>query len=366
MGGIERKIAAVLPRLNRDLFEVHLCCIREKGPLADALEKAGIPVHLIPFRSRMDPVGLGRLRGLTRRLGIQLIHSHMYRSNVPATILKMMDRRLRVVSHYHNVDTWESRRQLLLDRFLARRRNMNIAVSEAVRQDVQGRLGLPPELTTTLYNCVDLDEFRRLSPSERKAVRETLGYGEDDIVVAMVARLVRQKNQKLVLESAPECIEAQPNTRFLFIGGGPDEDDLKKLAQELRIADRVKFLGRRDDVPRLLAASDVAVLPSLKEGFSNAVLEAMACGVPMVVSDVGGNAEILDHGTTGFLCDVAPTNEAGVEVNAAQFTRHLRRLLTEPDFRIRMAQAAHDKVQHYGIDAMVREIEQLYLEVLEG
>jgi len=366
MGGIERKIAAVLPRLNKERFEVHLCCIRERGPLADSLEAAGIPVHLIPFKSRLDPVGMLRLRALTRRLGIDLVHSHMYRSNVPATILKLLDKNLKVVGHYHNVDTWESDRQERMDRFLARRRNMNVAVSEAVRRDVEERLGLPPELTTTLYNCVDLNEFRPLGPSERIAVRGSLGFSEEDVLVAMVARVVRQKNQKLVIEAMPELLRAEPRAHFLFIGGGPDEDELKEQVRQMGLAEHVTFLGRRDDVPRLLAASDVAVLPSLKEGFSNAVLESMACGVPMVVSNVGGNAEIIDHGENGFICDVSVGYDSEVEVNSAQFTRHVRRLLVEPDFRKKVSQAALERVQHYGIDAMVREIEQLYLEVLEG
>jgi glycosyltransferase involved in cell wall biosynthesis len=198
-------------------------------------------------------------------------------------------------------------------------------------------------------------------------VRESLGLEPHHRVVTCVARLVKQKNQQLVLRSAPELLQAEPNVRFLFVGAGPDEHMLRGLADDLNITERVFFLGRRDDVAQILGASDVAVLPSLKEGFSNAILEAMACGVPMVASQVGGNAEVIDHGTNGFLVDVAPnptTNE--LEVNQAQFVRHIRRLLLEEDFRQRVAQTAHERAQHYGIDAMVREIEELYLEVLEG
>jgi hypothetical protein len=141
-GGIERKIAAVLPRLDPELFEVHMCCIRERGPLADDLEAAGIPVHLVPFKSRLDPIGMLKLRRLAKKLEIDLIHSHMYRSNVPATMLKIMNPRLKVIGHYHNVNTWETPRQESLDRYLAARRDMNVAVSEAVRRDVQQRLGI--------------------------------------------------------------------------------------------------------------------------------------------------------------------------------------------------------------------------------
>ncbi|MGI8907039.1 MAG: glycosyltransferase [Candidatus Sumerlaeaceae bacterium] len=365
MGGIERKIAAVLPRLDPELFEVHMCCIRERGPLADVLEAAGIPVHVVPFRSRLDPIALLRLRHLVKRLGIQLIHSHMYRSNVPATAMKVFDRNIRVIGHYHNVNTWETPRQLALDRFLAQRRNMNVAVSEAVRKDVQQRLGLRAELTTTLYNCVDLDEFHPLVETERLEVRQDLGLNMEHRVVLCVARLVPQKNQQLVLHCAPEILRSVPAAKFLFAGGGPDEELLKQLAQQLGIAGQVAFLGPRNDIHRLLAAADVAVLPSLKEGFSNAVLEAMACGTPMVASDVGGNREVIDHGDNGFLCDMLENPAGTLEVNSAQFVRHVKRLLLEEDVCERIGEAAHARAQHYGIDSMVREIEQLYLEVLE-
>jgi glycosyltransferase involved in cell wall biosynthesis len=367
-GGIERKIVAVLPKLNRELFDVHLCCIRERGALADDLERQGVPVHLVPFKSRLDPLGIYRLRALTRRLGIDLIHSHMYRANTPATALKILNPKLTVIGHYHNVNTWESPRQLRMDRFMAQRRNMNVAVSEAVRQNVVDTLAIPEELTTTLYNCVDLDEFRRLPAHHRINARAELGVATSEKVIIMVARMVSQKNHQLVMETAPEILRACPRARFLFVGGGPDEEALKAQAAASGIAERCIFLGRRDDVPRLLGASDVAILPSFKEGFSNAVLEAMACGLPVVASDVGGNGEIIENGINGYLLETAPDpgSRFGVSIPVAQFPRLLKRLLTDDEHRRRLGEAAWQRARHYGIDAMVSEIEQLYLEVLEG
>lgn len=366
MGGIERKIAAVLPRLNHDLFEPHVCCIRERGPLADQLEQAGIPVHVIPFRSRWDPVGLWKLHSLVNRLQIDLIHSHMYRANVPATVMKMGSKQLLTVGHYHNMDTWETPAQEMVDRWLAAKRDANLAVSEAVRLNVLDRLGLPGETVRTVYNGVDLEQFHPVAAAERHATRERLGVAASAKVVIMVARLVGQKNHELVVRAAQEIVQAAPKVCFLFVGDGPLREQLEQLARQLHVEEHILFLGARDDVPQLLAASDIAILPSLKEGFSNAVLEAMACGLPVIASDVGGNREVIDHGRNGFILDIAPGDGATLEVNEAQFVRYLRRLLSEEDFRSRMAAAALEHVRNFSLDVMVYETEQLYLDLLEA
>lgn len=366
-GGIERKIVAVLPKLNKELFDVRLCCIRERGALADDLEKLGIPVHLIPFKARLDPFALMKLNKLVKTHKIDLIHSHMYRSNTPATALKLVNPQLSVIGHYHNVDTWESPKQLRMDRFMALRRDMNVAVSEAVRRNVVETLQLPEDITTTLYNCVDLDEFKRSDAASRAQVRRSLGFSDEDKVVIMVARMVGQKNYEMVLRTAPEILKDCPDARYLLVGGGPDQDALQAEAKRLGIADRVTFLGRRDDIPALLGAADVSILPSFKEGFSNAVLEAMATGLPVVASDVGGNAEIIEPGINGYLLDATPStaNKWKMEINETQFARLMKRVLTDNEHRGKLAQAAWEKSRHYGIDAMVKEIEQLYLEILE-
>ena len=362
-GGIEHKIAAVLPAMNRDLFEPHVCCIRERGPLADALEEAGVPVHVVPFRNRWDLRAHNRLRDLVVHLRADLVHSHMYRSNVPATVLKLRLPHLRVVGHYHNVDTWETQRQARLDAWMARRRDMNIAVSNAVRENVIRRLSLPPALIRTLHNGVDLERFHSVSAVERHAIRTQMGWSAGTRIILMAARLVPQKNHAFVLRQLPEIFRDAPRARCIFAGAGPEQANLESLAASLGLADRVTFLGSRDDIPRLLSAADIFILPSLKEGFSNAILEAMACGLPVVASDVGGAREIIERGVNGYVIDVQKEGDS-VTVNAGQFIRHMKRLLADDDFRLRLGVGALARVRAFGLDSMVSDIEGLYLDLL--
>lgn len=362
-GGIERKIAAVLPRLNKDLFEPHVCCIRERGPLAEELEAKGIPVHVVPFRSRLHPWSLWQLSKLTRRLGIELIHAHMYRANTPASVLSLLGAPFKVIGHYHNVGTWETWRQQQLDAYLARRRAMNLAVSEAVRRDVLGHLHLPPEKVRTLYNGVDTREYCPPSASEREALRYALGWPCDALVVVMAARLVPQKNHRFVIENARDIIRDFPNLYFVFAGSGPLEHELKELAARSEMAEHIVFLGHREDVPQILAASDISILPSSREGFSNTVLESMACGLPTVASDVGGNREIIEHTLNGFLLEMEET-PAGPTPKAAQFVRFIRRLASEPALRAQIGAAARQTALRFSLDVMVEQTEKLYLELL--
>lgn len=367
-GGIERKIVAVLPRLDRELFEPHICCLREPGPLAGELEKLGVPVHVVRFRSRWDPMALTRLLRMVRSLGVDLVHAHMYRANVPATVLGLLEPRLKVIGQYHNVDTWESAAQVRMDRWLARRRAANVCVSDAVRRDVISRLALDPARVKTIHNGVDLDEFRPASShASQLALRQQLGLPLDARIVVMVARLVAQKNQSLLLRVAPEILAAVPSAHFVFVGGGPMEETLRSLAAEMGVARSVTFLGSRDDVADILRAADVSVLPSLKEGFSNTVLESMACGLPVVASDVGGNREAIDRGVNGYIVDVDRDALGRVTaVRAGQLARYLKRLLLDDALRAKMASAARRSAGQFDIGVMVGRVEALYREVLEG
>lgn len=364
-GGIERKIVAVLSRLNPELFAPRLVCIREEGPLAEDLRNAGVPVDVIPFRSRLDPFALWKLRAYIRQFRIGLVHAHMYRASTPATVLSLLDRgQPPVIAHYHNIDTWESGRQAFVDGLLARRR-INVAVSDAVRRNVQQRLSLPDERIQTLPNGVDVREFRPRNPPHRMAVRTKLGLPEKSVVLVQVGRLVAQKNHQLTLKSMVHWRKLLPGLQLLLLGDGPLREHLERMATDLSVADCVHFAGRVDNVSEVLPACDVAIMPSLKEGFSNALLEAMACGLPVVATDVGGNREAVVNGVSGLIVPMMPT-VAGMEpeVNEQEWVRMVSELIQNRDRMATIGAAARARSEDFSIERMVADIEALYLEVL--
>lgn len=347
VGGIERRLVAVVPRLVRLGWRASVVLIRERGPLAGDLEAAGVPVRVIPFRSRVSPPAIRALAAHLRDFGADVVHSHMYRSNVPAAIAGRLAGTRAILAQIHNVDTWESRRQLLVDRQLAKIRSGHIAVSEAVKRDIVSRLRVPPESVHVLYNGIDTEAFAP-DPAARARLRAELALAESCRLVLVPARLHPQKNPLGMLEAFAKSA-AGLDAVLAFAGTGPEEKALREAAAPLGA--RVRILGERHDMAALYNAADLVALPSFKEGFSNAVLEALACGKPVLATDVGGNAEAITAAEHGWIIPPADPDALG---------RTLRSAIEEGDRLRARAGACRQRGLAFGIDALVRKTHALY------
>jgi len=360
-GGIERRLVAILPRLrDRHGIQPEVVCLRERGPLADDLERAGIPVHVVPFRRRWDLAALGQLARLIRSGSFELVHAHMYRAYIPCTVAAWRAG-VPMLGQVHNVDTWQGWRQRAMDRLLVPARAGMIAVSGRVADDVRASLHLPAERVHVLYNGIDLTQFQPPDPEARDATRAALGLPPGAIAALCPARLHPQKNHAGLLAAWGQAMSSLPPERrqravLLLAGDGGERAKLEALAAPM--GDAVRFLGHRDDMATLYGAADLMVLPSFKEGFSNAVLEAMACGLPPVVTDVGGNAEALADGREGIV--VADPNDTAALATA------LARLLGDDALRATMSRASVERVQAFSLDAMATNTAALYRQVLAG
>lgn len=351
LGGIERRMVQTLARLDRNKYQMSVTCIRERGELAGEVEALGIPLFLQPVKRRLSPRGLWDLAQLFKREKIDIVHTHMYRANTSATVAARLAGVPVVITHVHSMNTWDTPRQLWMDRMLHPWRDRVLAVSEAVRQNYLQHTGVAPQKVITLYNGIDLKEYE-IDAAQARAKRKELGLAPEHRVVVVVARLVEAKALHFMLEAAAQVVSALSSVRFLMVGDGPLEGKLKAQTRQLGLDSHVIFIGQRHDVPAIYAASQAAALSSVREGFANVVVEAMAAGLPVVATDVGGNREAVVDGHNGF---IVPPRQPQAHAAA------LIKLLSDPLLAGEMGQKGRRRAQEYfSLEKMVKDTESLY------
>jgi glycosyltransferase EpsD len=196
---------------------------------------------------------------------------------------------------------------------------------------------------------IDLSRFSEAAPEQKAQVRQELGLKEGDIFAFTVGNVIPRKNQAVLIRAAREL--ADPRFHLFIAGDGPLEGELKALARELGVEDRVHLLGFRRDVYRLSSAADIFLFSSRQEGLSVSVMEAMACGLPIVASSVRGNTDLIDPGQGGFL--VEPNDAVG-------FADAIRRILAQPGIREQMKLHNLKKIRTYSIEAVTEQMARLY------
>ncbi len=382
-GGVEAKLAELLPLLRQQGFDVSVCCIKEAGSLAHRFAEAGIPVHVLPVRSRLHPIDMLRLARFIRQERPDIVHTHMYAANTTGTIAARLAKTPVIVANVHNVGKFASRRQVLQDRILSRFRDATVCVSERVKADYLEATGLSDEKVMVIYNGVDTERFRPSSQAGKPAphgqlptangqpirqarkptphgragkpgphceLRRELGIGEDERVLISAGRLIPQKSPDLLIAAFKIVHKSLPDTRLLVLGTGELRDDLMAMTDRLGLSASVIFAGFREDIAECLAASDVFVSSSVKEGFSNVLLEALASGLPAVVTDVGGNREAVRDGREGFLCGPG----------AEELAEWIMRILGDSGLRERMSKNARERAMEFSLEQMANQTAAFY------
>ncbi len=303
VGGGATHLRSLVERLSRERFETHVAC-SDDGPLQRELRAAGVPVWPIDLPGRLNLGATPRLAALARALAPDMVHFHGTRAGL-AGALAARSAGARAIYTVHGWACHPRRTRVteamsrLVERQIVRAADRVICVS---RGDFEMglRLGLIDDRRALVIpNGVDPGPFAR--GVDRDGARAALGLRPDDIAIGLVGRLTRQKGQDSLLLAAPAVLAAAPAARFLLIGDGEDEPRLRDLARRAGLDGHVRFLGTRRDVPRLMQALDVFVLPSHWEGMPISLLEAMAAGLPVVASQVSGSREAVVDGESGLL-----------------------------------------------------------------
>ena len=348
--GAEKQMVLLAKGLPRDRFAVEVAALTRLGPLKAELDAAGIPVTLIGKRHKVDPMALSRLIRFLKAKKFDVVQTWIYAADTYGRVAARRAKVPAVVTSEMAVDLWKGRTELAVDRFLARWTDKVVGNSNAVVEFYR-KVGIPPEKLAMIPSGIADDEPPDVDPDE---VRISLGLDPGCPLVLFAGRLAEQKDVDTLLSALDLLQHVRPDVRTLIVGEGPLRTRLEETARSYRLLEGriVTFLGHREDVPRLLAASDLLVLPSLYEGSPNVVLEAMRFRKPVVATAAPGTTEVVEDGVTGLLVPLK---------NPPELTRAIRRVIEEPGLAQRMGEAGRVRVEaEFGVDLMVERFASLY------
>lgn len=360
-GGLERVVHGLASRLSGNGMEIHVGCLDEGGALLDDLAARGIPTRV--FGKKPVPLDWGlvvRLRRYLRQEGITLLHSHNTGCMLYGALAAAANRGVRVVHTDHGRSDPDSLKVFLEERLACRGCRRVVAVSHPLARYLEAKVRIPREKIEVILNGVDLERFR-LSGGDRsfrqRFLRESDWDGED-VVLGLTARMDPVKNLPWLVRAFSRLAADHPRVRLLLLGDGPDRETVRRLVAELGLESKVRLVSWSDDIAAYYHCMDILVLCSLSEGTSMTVLEAMASGLPVVASRVGGNPELVADGQTGWLFD--PDAED-------QFLEHLIPLIAQPDLRRAMGRRGRERVEaHFSLGEMLSRYARLYRQAAAG
>jgi glycosyltransferase involved in cell wall biosynthesis len=358
-GGAEKQLTLLACGLPRDEFDVHVAVLTHDGPYHETLSEHGIPVTVIGKRWKVDPASYFRLRRWIVDLRPDLVHTWIFAANSYGRAAALSAGVRHVVAGERCIDPWKTWQHLAIDRWLARRTARIVTNSSGVR-DFYHERGIPAEKFVVIPNGIANGIVPSASGEQAGGTREDLlrelGLPDSARLIGAVGRLWPQKRYKDLIWAAELLNAGRGDTYFLIVGGGPQRDELESYCDDIRIEDRVRFLGERADVPRLLKHLDCFWLGSGYEGQSNALMEAMLAGVPVVATDIAGNRDLVVPEETGFL---VPVGDAG------QFARKTHQFFEDRELARRCGENARRRMcDEFSVSKMIERHRKLYREII--
>ncbi|MBE3554410.1 MAG: glycosyltransferase [Thermicanus sp.] len=364
-GGAEQHILSLLEQIKKNQsYDTEVVTFYE-GLLAKRLRERGDPVTVLPQSGRFDLKLYSHLLRLFRQKKPSIIHTHGVRANFFARLAGKKAGVPHIVTTVHSIlkHDYPKPAEYLVAKWMEKLTlsfsERYIAVSDAVKEDLI-HFGVPIERITVIHNGIHTESYApgpALS-QERERLRRDWGIPPESFLLLTVARLVPVKGIEDLIEGFAIAFANDPSLRLLIVGDGPERKSLERLAMEKKVAGHVLFAGFRQDIPALLAASDLYLNTSLSEGLPLSLMEAMAAEKPVVVTQVGGMKEMIRHEETGLF--IPPKNPQAV-------AEAILRLKRDEPLQIRLGKKAGEEVRkRFSVEAMGQATVNLYESLIEG
>lgn len=355
LGGLQRLVSLLIDKIDKKRFEPYIACLDRGGVFFEQATRASAGSYILGRKPGLfDRHLFFQLLNVVKQNKIDIIHSHNGCSSYAALTGRLAGVK-GIIHTDHGRLVPDKKSAILEDRVSAMLMNRFIGVSAELSEYLMSTLRISGKKVRTVINGVDDQTFCPLKPEDRLARRAQLGIAPGDKVIGTVCRLDPIKNLDFMIACMPAIVRNVPGAKLVIAGDGPERASLIAKAESLGVSSSVRFLGLRRDTEKIMPALDIYACTSLSEGTSMTILEAMACGLPVVASAVGGNVRLIDR-TSGVLF---PLGDSEMFVDA------VTSLLLNESASVELGHQGRRKVEaEFGLERMVRTYEELYAELM--
>lgn len=348
-GGCENMLLRTLPLLSD--FKHTIVTLKKRGELAEQMKQKGIKLINIGQNNFLDIFSYFRLLKVIKKENPNVVITYLFHADAVGRIFLQLTTKYRVVpflrTTYNHKKYWLARFFEKITKYFVKN---YLANSESVKNFYVNKIGVKKEKITVIPNGIDLAFYNNIERDEN--LRASLGIKKEEVAIICVANLHINKGHKYLLEAFENIYKENGNTKLLLIGDGEEKENLLKQIVKYNSKNDIIFLGKRNDIPQLLKISDIFVLPTLFEGMSNAIMEAMAAGLPIITTDIPENKELIEDKITGILVPAK---------NSVALAQAIEKLISNSKERETLGESAKEKMKEsFNIDIIISKLCQLF------
>lgn len=349
IGGTETQLLRVLPELQR-YHENHVCCVRGHGPIGKQLEKNGVPVQYLEFKNIFDLGVIYRFYKVVRKIQPDILVTYLIHADLYGRVFGRLFNIKKIVSSKRgSLLQWEW--LSFFDKLTKSLVTHYLVQTEAARSEWMGKLNLfDKKRFTIIPNGINAKQFNIKIDKDLK--KQEISIPTNSFVISCISRLRIGKGHEYLLEAFESVYRTNKGSTLLIVGDGERELPLKEQIQSYSSKNAIKFLGNRSDIPEILAITDIFILPTEKEGMSNAIIEAMTSGVPVITTDIEENRCLIKNGLTGILFQRNSAPSLEQKLKLLQSNQRIRKQLS--------ARAREEALRNFDITEIALKLSRFY------